>query len=531
MKVDVSTEGYKKKLAFTVPADKVQTELENAFRALSRSVRLPGFRPGKAPRKVLEARFGPRVRADVANDLINASYRDALTEHDIQAIGQPQLDHADELTPRMDFQFTISVEVRPEIELDNYVGVEVAYPKVVVTDEEVEDAVRGRLEGQSRLVEVTDRPAQEGDFVLVELIAKDGEEEVAHEQGTMIRSAGDPYYPGVEPLLMGLSVGEEKTGEVQYSEEARIEEIKGRTLQTTVKVLGIQSNQVPELTDEIAQELGYDGGAEGMRSAIRAQMHESRDELARNQARANLLEKLIEVNPFDVPASMIEQSLEMLVNELRMQQAYRTGRDPRTISFSDAVMTDLRARATFAAKAALVLEFVSKKENITVGDEDFEAKYRELADMRGQTVEAVKGYFVGEDAVEELRDRILEEKTLEWLLERSNLVETDAPAEPASGLAKVAEEIVQEQVAKRAKRKEAPANAEEPTAEAPAEEAPAEEAAAAGEVDLSILDLPIGKLKEALATGDHDTHLDALEAAEQAGKARKGALDAIAARR
>src|SRR5690606_9405758 len=124
----------------------------------------------------------------------------------------------------------IRVEVRPEIELQQYTGVEVPYPEAKVTDEELDAAIRARLEGQARLVEVTDRPVEKGDLVLVELVAGPEDAPVAQEQGTALRTDGDPYYPGVEPLVIGLSVGDEKTGEVTFGDDARIEEVRGRTL-------------------------------------------------------------------------------------------------------------------------------------------------------------------------------------------------------------------------------------------------------------------------------------------------------------
>jgi len=526
MKVDVTTEGFQKKLTFVVPAEQVRGELDEAFRKLSRSVRLRGFRPGKAPRRVLEARFGSQVKADVANSLIQSSWMQALRSQDIDPVGNPSLEHADDIDGRSDFQFTIRVDVRPEVELTQYTGVEVPYPESEVTDQEVEAMVQARLEGQARLVEVDDRPVQKGDLVLAELVIGPEDAPVVTEQGTALRTDGDPYYPGVEALVVGLSIGEEQTGEVTFPDDARITEVAGQTLPVRVKVLGIQATRVPELDDALAEELGFEGGAEGMRAALRAQMQQSRDELSRNQARANLLEKLIELNPFEVPAGMVDQSLQMLTDELKMQEAYRTGRDPRNITFSEATMADLRARARFAAKAGLILEAVARAEKIEVDDADVEKRLQDLADVRGQTVEAIRGYFSTDEALQELRDRILEEKTLEWLLEHSTLVPAAPAGEPRSELARVAQDIVESNVARRSTRKGAEKGAEtEEAAEAPAV------VAEPGAVDTSVLDLAIGKLREALATGQYDDQLDALEAAEKAGKNRKGALDAIAARR
>jgi trigger factor len=205
--------------------------------------------------------------------------------------------------------------------------------------------------------------------------------------------------------------------------------IGGRELDVTAKVVSIQANAVPELDDTMATELGYEGGVEGMRTALRLQLQQSREGAARNQARANLLQVLIATNPFAVPDAMIDSHLQMLMEELKLQQAYR-GRDPRRINFSPEQIADLRMRAEFAAKGGLILNYVSEKESLAVTDADLELKYQELADQRGQTVEAIRGYFVKDDAVEELRARLLEEKTLDWLLERAKLVTTATTAAP-----------------------------------------------------------------------------------------------------
>ncbi len=531
MKVDVESVGsFQKRITLTVPPERVSGELDKAYKQLARRVRLRGFRPGKAPRRVLEARFGAQVEADVAQELIQVGWRHALDNGDLQPVSQPNLSDSGSVKSKTGFSFTITVDVRPEVALEQYTGLDVAYPKVEVSTDEVDAAVTAKLEGEAKLEEVTGRAVAQGDMALVELTVRDGDDEVAKEMGTMIRTDGDPYYPGIEALVIGAELNTEVEGEVSFAADARTEAVAGRSLPVSLKVLSIQSYTVPSLDDELAEKLGYEGGADGMRTAIEGQLREQRDVLARNQARANLLEELIKVNKFDVPTGMIEQSLQMLVEELKMQQAYRTGRDPRTIHFGDAQMADLRIRAEFAAKSALILEFVSGKEGVEATEADLEAKYQELADQRGQTVEAVKGWFTKDNAIDELKDRILEEKTLDWLLERANLVEPD-PAkadEGDAGLKAVAADIVKDQVEKKSKAKSKPKaeSKSKPKAESKKAEAPA----ASGGADLSILAGSIGALKTALESGDHDAHIAELLAAEESGKARKGALAAIKAR-
>jgi len=505
----IATGSYQRKIECSVPAATVKQEVETAYRMLKGRVRLHGFRPGKAPRRVLEARFGSQVHADVASTLIQRGYSQALEEHSIEPVSQPTVDQGD-LNPVDNFEFAILVEVRPEIELETYKGLEVAYPSIEVSDEEVSGAVEHKLQSAARVVEVTDRDVEAGDVLMVEMTVKDGDEELVSEPGTRIKTVDDIYYPGLGEWLVGAKLGKKKSGSVTFGDDAKNEAVAGKKLKVSAKVTSIQANQVPELTDDVAAELGYEGGVDAMREGLRGELLKARDQMVRNQARANLLQELIAHNVFEVPSGMVDQQLQVLMNELRMQQAYR-GVDPRSMHFNDAQIADLRMRSEFAVKGGLILDFVAKAQDIAVTDADLEGKYQELADERGQSIEAIRGYFVKENSVDELRARLLEERTLDWLLENSKLV--DGPT--ANAPAEVEEKKPAKKKASKAKvkKKEAPVAA-----------------AATGDADVSILTGSVAAVKKALGTGDHDGHLDALVAAEEAGKARKGVLDALAKR-
>jgi len=323
----------------------------------------------------------------------------------------------------------------------------------------------------------------------------------------MVKTDGDFYYPGLGAWLIGAKLGKKKSGSVTYGDNAQNEVVAGKKLKTSAKVLSIQSNQIPELTDELAAEIGFEGGVDVMRADLRTELESSRDQMVRNQARANLLQELIKANEFDVPRGMVEQQLKVLVNELRMQQAYR-GIDPKTVNFNDQQIADLSMRSEFAVKGGLILEYVSKTEDINVTDEEIEAKYQEMADERGQSVEAIRGYFMKENSVEDLRGRLLEEKTLDWLLENAKLV--DAPTEPE---------------AEAAPKKKAAAKKK-----APAKTKAKKSKEASSDLDVSVLSGTVAAVKKALGTGDFDSSLKDLLAAEESGKARKGVLTAIQSR-
>jgi len=495
MKIDVVAENsFQRKVQVSVPAARVREEIEKAYKSLGNKVSLRGFRKGKTPRKVLEMRFRENVQDDVANILVQRGYTSALRDQNIEPVSRPAVQEFEPVSADKDFQFTIIVEVRPEIELQSYTGLDVEFPVFEVMDSEIDAMMASRLESEARLVEVS-RGVETGDMVLVELVAKDGDDVVVTEPGTMIRTEADPYYPGVEALLVGLETGGEATGSISFPQNARAQGIAGRTLNVTVKVVSVQANQVPELTEDVAKELGFDS-IEAFRASVSDELGKGREEMGRNQARANLLQALIEANPFEVPGGMVEQQLGDLIQQLKIQQAYR-GIDPRTITFNDAQMADLRMRAAFAAKGGLILDWVSSKEDLKVTDEDLDTHYQEFADERGQTVESIKGYYVKDGKVEQLRGLLLEEKVLDWLLDRANVI------------------------------RKALSSTDDAQAEAAAT---SDETPAAAGVDLSVLDGGIKDIKAALDSGAHDAYLAELLAAEEAGKARAGAIKAIQSR-
>ncbi len=434
MQYDLKTEtvsSIRRRLHFTLGAKTVKAELDLAFTGLQRRVRLPGFRPGKVPRKLLEKRFGPQVKGDVVSNLVDRVWR--IAGQGMPIAGRPALEETGELELKKDFTFTIGVDVRPEVELGAYKGLEIAYTTVPVEDAAVDARIQARLAGQARIEEVKDRSVQTGDEVLTQLklvkaaSEKGGEDEVlAEEFGTKIFTSGDRFYPGLEAQLLGLAAGEERDGEVTISESSEFEHLKGQTVQASVKVLGIQARVAPELSDETAEELGYEGGAEAMRTAIRMELQEQMDAGARQAARVQILEKLVELHDFEVPSALVDEQFEALQEEMKVRRSY-SGQDPRSIRFSDAELADLRNRGLFAAKAALLLEAVAKAEEIEVGDADLEAKIAEIAGSRAQAPEAIRGYLEKEGAMGVLATRIAEEKTLEWLFENAQLVDGPAP--------------------------------------------------------------------------------------------------------
>jgi trigger factor len=457
-----------RKLHFTVASGEVNTELDIAYRDLMKRVRIPGFRPGKVPRRMVEARYGHQVKSEVFGKLIEATYREAV--RDLPVAGAPEVVDQGEVESNLALTFSIAVDFRPEIEVKGHKGVAVNMPVAKVSKADIDRAIGQQLAGQARIEEVTDsRAVQSGDLVVTELTLTQSGVEIVNEPGTMIHTVAERYYPGVEPLLIGMSAGDEKSEEVTIGQHTENEDIAGETALAKVKVISIQAHVVPELDDEVAKVLEFDS-AKDMTAKVKAQLAEFAENTGKNQARVNVLEKLVELNTFDVPQGMIDEQLKALMDEAYM------GRDPKSLQFSDAEMVDLRTRAGFAARASCVLDGVARQEGIEVTDADLEAKIAEMAEQRGQPVEAIKGYIEQENASAVLTARIQEEKTLDWLLDNAKVTKVDPPKEG---------EVAEAKPAKKAKKAAAEAK---PAKKAAAKAKPAKKAAAKAEAAPAAVD-------------------------------------------
>lgn len=445
-----------RRIHFEVSAERIRSEMDASYRKLKGRVRLPGFRPGKVPREVLELRYSRQVRAEVVSSLVQEGWEEV--QPDLRVQGRPQVEEGS-FDPGTGFTFTITVEVKPDLQVEDYRGLEVTWPEVEVSQDQVEAALRKRLEQASRIVEApADAVVGPGHIAIAEVLLKDGEEEVAHEIGTAVRIGQDPYLPGVDDLLQGLTRGGEREGEVRIHDTSELESLKGRTLQAYVKIHDIHETRAPELSDEVARELGFEGGASALRDAVREEVRRPLEERARHTARQSLLRQIVDAHPIEVPKSQWDQQTELLVLERKVLHQY-AGHAPGTLDLGPEVMAQIRDRALYATRASLLLEAIAGQEGITVSEDDMERAYQRIADERGQRVEAIKGYLQREEgAVDTLRLRLLEEKSLDWLLEQAR-PKGDAPA---------AEPPAEAPEKKRATRAKKPA----PEAAAPEAEAP-----------------------------------------------------------
>jgi len=427
MKVNVETlSPIEKKLSVEIDPERVEQEIERAYRGLSQRVRLPGFRPGKVPRRILEARFRDQVEQDVVQHLVEHSYLEAIASHDFVPVAPPVIS-PEKLERGKAFRYEARVEVKPKVEAKDYKGLEYTPSSYEVTDQMVEDELNRLREQFAEFVPVEDRKVGiAGDYAVISYRGTlDGEEIAgAKGEGITVRIEEGSLLDGRAPMLAGVEVGQTVTTDVTFPEDYSVESLRGKTAQFEVKLEALKAREVPELDDEFAKDLG--GKAKTLaelRQEVRESLERSLGARARRENREKIQKALVEKNPIEVPPSMIENGIDHSIAQT-LERFRSQGIDPRALNLDfRRIREELRDEVTLRIKAALLLESVVEQEGIEVADADLEAHYSSLAEELGTSVETIrKHYELNRREREALVERLKEEKAVELLLREAKAV-------------------------------------------------------------------------------------------------------------
>ena len=415
-------EGNKVKLSIEVDEQEFEKDIDAAFRKIAREVRIPGFRPGKAPRRILEARFGKEAgRSEALRDALPVYYTQAVRENDVDVIAAPELDikGGEESGP---VSFEAVVEVRPEIHVPGYGGLRVTIPSPVATESDI-DAQVDRLRGNfGELVDV-DRPAQAKDFATINLSGtRDGEpipqldlEDFSYEV------ASDSLLPGLDPVLDGAKVGDILEFEAELGEGSP----------TAVKVLvkEIKEKKLPELTDEWASEASEFETVAELKADIAKRMGLVKRVQATMALRNSALEALVELVSDDPPAALVDSEVERQLHDLQHRldsqgatiEAYleATGQDPA------AFVAGLREQAAPSVKADLALRAVAKEEGLEPTEDDIDAEVARLAAAYKIRPADAKRNLERADQMPAVRSDWKKSRALDWLLEHVEIVDEE----------------------------------------------------------------------------------------------------------
>jgi len=409
----------KKKITIEVPQDDVAKEREKAVAKVAKKAKLPGFRPGKAPRSVVERHYGEDIQADVMNKLIADAYFQAVQEHKISPVDMPEISDVS-LDKGSPLSFSATVEVRPNIELGTYDGIEVKEEPLTVSDEELEQTINRLREMYAQLEVVEGRPAEKGDSIIIDFEGFREGKSIAGAKASdhMLTLGSGNLIPGFEDQLVGVNKGEAKEISVSFPADYTNKDLAGKDAVFKVMVKEIKRAVMPEVNDDFAKDIGNHNTVEELRARVKEDMEaRKRDELASSQ-REELLSKLVDAHTFDVPPGMVERELQAMMK----QQAVRLARQGMDVKSFDAekYREERLPLAERRVKGLLILDAVADREKVTVIDEELSAELQVLSRKSGQPVETIKKYYESQEGgMDNLRSSLIQEKTLTLLLSRA----------------------------------------------------------------------------------------------------------------
>ena len=411
----------KREIAVEIPAAEVNRETEALIQKYQKMARLPGFRKGHVPASIIRQRFAEDIKTDVVESLVPRYFRQEAGKQGLVPVSQPRVTdlHIHEGEP---LRFKASFEVLPEIQVEGYKELRANKPVIAVTDEEVEQALHHLREQHATFAAIEGRALADGDFAQVALDGRPrtGEGQPVHMDDVLVEIGGKNTMPEFTENLRGAGTGDEKTFEVKYPEDFSDKRLAGQTFDYTVKVLSLKQKNLPELNDDFAKEVGEFAGIADLKQRIRENMESEKTHTAEREAKDQLVAELVKRNDFEVPEAMVERQIDVRL-ERGLRALAAQGMRPEDMKKMDMnrLRAGQRAQAAQEVKASLLLDKVADLEKVEVSDEEIDQEIEALAAQTKQTSEAVRARLTRDGALDRIRSRIRNEKTLSLLYHQS----------------------------------------------------------------------------------------------------------------
>ena len=423
----------KREIQVEIPAEVVARQGEVLVQKYQKLARLPGFRRGHVPATIIRQRFGEDLKSELVEALVPEYFRRETEKQGMIPVSQPRVTdlHVKEGEP---LRFTASFEVMPEIGVSGYKEIRADKPDITVSDEEVDQALKDIREQYASYAPVEGRALEDGDFAQVSL---DGTPKLVpadrkttggsavnpkpvHMDEVMVEIGGTSTMPEFSDNLRGASPGEERTFDVIYPEDFSDQRLAGKTFTYNVRIQAVKQKNVPELNDELAKQAGEFSTVEELKNRIRERLEADKRHTAMHEAKDKLIEELVRRNEFEVPEALVERQIDTRLDRgLRALAAQGMRADDiKKMDFAR-LRAGQRERALQEVKASLLLEKVSDLEHIEVSDEELDREVAAIASQAKQTPDSIRARLTREGALDRIRTRLRNEKTLDFLYHQS----------------------------------------------------------------------------------------------------------------
>ena len=411
MQVSVENTGkLERRMQVQVPAERVSKEIASRLKQLSRTARLNGFRPGKAPMTVIRQQFGPQVHREVIGELMQTSFSEAVTQNQLAPAGNPRIEPRS-VAEGQDLTYVATFEVFPEVALQPIDSLELERVTADVTESDI-DAMIERLRKQQMRFSSADRAAATGDKVTVDFEGSIDGVAFAGGKGEAVPIVlGEKrMLPQLEEGLLGLSAGEEKTVEVDFPADYRATELAGKRANFKVAVKAVDAPALPELDEEFCKSFGVtEGGVAKLREDVAANMRRELDQTLRNRNKTAVMEKLYQANPVDVPNTLIESQ----VRDMQVEAMRRSGaKDASQAPPPEPLVEPARRRVALG----LLFNDIIRREKIVLDPARANARLDEMVGAYGDAEGLKRAYQQNAEAMRQVESLALEDQVVDWVL-------------------------------------------------------------------------------------------------------------------
>jgi trigger factor len=416
MQVSVTaTGGLERRLEVAVPATDVANEVEQRLKNISRTARLKGFRPGKAPLTVIRKQFGEQVHADVVSDLIRSSFAQAVSQEKLTPAGGPRIEPIT-MGPGTELKYAAIFEVLPEIKVKPFDSISIERPLAPVTDDDIHAMIES-MRRQKPVFTAVDRPAQDGDRVTIDF---DGQSDGQPFEGSEGRDVpviigSRQALPELDEGVKGASTGEKRTVTVSFAADSPNKAIAGRTAQLEVTIKQVEQQSLPEVDEAFCRAYGVEeGGIDALRTEVRKSMERELSDIIRNRVRGQVMDVLYRENSFEVPRAMIDEQ----VQRLQLDAARRVGaKDASQVPARELFEDQARRRAALG----LIMGQIVTSEGIKLDRERVQQRLDDLAANYPNPEEVRRAYLQNADAMRQVESVVLEDQVVDWIADRAHV--------------------------------------------------------------------------------------------------------------
>ncbi len=405
-----------------VSREAVDKAFEEVYNEITKIANIPGFRVGKAPKGLVRKHYTDNAKEEVLKRLIPDAYRNILSEHKLDPVGLPEISDIS-FEEGKSLSFKARVETRPKFKLKDYKGIKIEKKKVVMKDEDIDKTLENLREINAKYITVEGRPLEMGDYTVSDVDCFVCGKPIHKKRENLWLSIDkDSFPPGLTEKMVGMAKGEERDIEVVLPEKYPIKDAAGKTAIYHVKVKEIKSRILPNLDGDFAKDLGKDNLQE-VKKEIASELEKKAKVSTEVDLENQLLSKLMDGNNFQVPPSLVRKQLNFMVEDSKKRLVEKGFKkedlDKKDKEFEEKFKED----ALRYVRLMFILERIANDENINVEKVDLEESYKSIAAQTGATVEKVKDYYSKEDLVDNLTDKVREEKTIKFLLDNANITE------------------------------------------------------------------------------------------------------------